>query len=374
MNNKTKNIVVTAVFVAFMAFFVIMCAVSYFNPTERSESERRPLAQFPTDITWESIINTKDEDKSTIKQFENYSVDQFPFREFFRSLKAHFQFDVLNLKENNGMAEVDGYIAKIESDFTPGLVDYSTGRLHYIYNKYLQNNGGNVYVSLVPDKNYYLGRDHGYPAPDYDWLANSLKDKLPDATYIDIFDSLELSGFYRTDTHWSQDKLDKVLEKLASEMGFADRLSGEYDKNALEGFEGVYYAQSALYPKPDTLVYLTNDVLNECTVFDYETNKTFGLYNLDEFYGEDGYSFFLSGTRALLRIDNPNATTDKELIIFRDSFGSSLAPLMAEGYKSIYLVDIRYIMPDYIDSLIGFEDKDVLFIYSSLVLNSKSFK
>ena len=374
MNNKIKNIVVTAVFVAFMTFFVIMCTVAYFDPAQKSESERRPLAQFPSDITWESIVNTKDKDKSTIKQFENYSVDQFPFREFFRSLKAHFQFDVLNLKENNGMAEADGYIAKIESDFTSGLVDYSTGRLQYIYNKYLTSNGGKVYVSLIPDKNYYLGRDYGYPVPDYEQLANSLKDKLPEAEYIDIFDCLELSDFYRTDTHWSQDKLDKVLEKLAQEMGFADRLSGEYTTNKLEGFKGVYFAQSALYPKPDTLTYLTNDTLDACTVFDYETNKTYGIYNHEAFSGSDGYSFFLSGTRALLRIDNPNATTDKELIIFRDSFGSSLAPLMAEGYRSIYVVDIRYVMPDLLGQLIDFENKDVLFIYSSLVLNSKSFK
>ena len=374
MNNKTKNIVVTSVFVVFVAFFVVMCAFSYFNPTEKSEAERRPLAQFPTEITWESIINTKDEHKSTIKQFEKYSVDQFPFREFFRSLKAHFQLDVLGLNENNGMASVDGYIAKIEPDFTPGLVDYSTGRLQFIYNKYLQNHNGNVYVSLIPDKNYYLGRDYGYPSPDYEWLAGVLKEKLPEAEYIDLFGSLELSDFYRTDTHWSQDKLDRVLATLGEKMGFADRLSGKYTENKLEGFEGVYYAQSALYPKPDTLTYLTNDIINGCTVYDYETKKTYSVYNLDEFYGDDGYSFFLSGTRALLRIDNPNATTDKELVIFRDSFGSSLAPLMAEGYSSIYVVDIRYVMPEFLGTLIDLEGKDVLFIYSSLVLNAKAFR
>ena len=83
---------------------------------------------------------------------------------------------------------------------------------------------------------------------------------------------------------------------------------------------------------------------------------------------------FLSGTKALLRIDNPNATTDEELIIFRDSFGSSITPLLAEGYKSIYLVDIRYVMPDLLDRFIDFEGKDVLYLYSALILNSNSFK
>ena len=150
MSNKIKNIVVTATFIAFMAFFAVMCTVAYFNPVKTSESERRPLAQFPEEITWEGII-----DKSAIEDFEDYTVDQFPMREFFRSLKAKFHLKVLGLKENNGMTELDGYIAKIEPEFTDATVDYSTGRLEYIFEKYLKDNGGNKFVTIVPDKNYF---------------------------------------------------------------------------------------------------------------------------------------------------------------------------------------------------------------------------
>ena len=369
MSNQVKNIIVTLTYVTFMLIFVSMCAISFFNQKDMSESERRPLAQFPTEITWEGIL-----DKSVIEDFEDYTVDQFPLREFFRSLKARFHLNVLCLKENNGMTSVDGYIAKIEPDFTDGLIDYSVGRLEHIYNKYLKDNGGNKFVSIVPDKNYFLGRDYGYPAPDYAALVNTVKERLPGMEYVDIFECLELSDYYRTDTHWSQDKIDEVVDKLAAELGISDRLSGEYTENKLEGFKGVYYLQSALYPKPDTLVYLTNKVLDECTVYDYETGKTGKIYDLEQFESKDGYNTFLSGTKALLRIDNPNATTDEELIVFRDSFGSSLTPLLAEGYKSIYVVDIRYVMPDMLGSFIDFEGKDVLFIYSALILNQKAFK
>jgi hypothetical protein len=369
MNNKVKNIVVTLTFVVFMVVIVSMCVVSYFNPVEKSESERRPLAQFPEEITWDGVL-----DKTVIDKFEDYTVDQFPWREFFRSLKAKFQFNVLGLKENNGMTVVDGTIAKIESDFNPDLVDYSIGRLQYVYNKYLADNGGDKFVAIVPDKNYFLGRDYGYPAPDYAGLVEKVKEMLPGMTYVDIFECLELSDYYRTDTHWSQDKIGEVVDKLAAEMGISDRLSGSYEQKTLEGFKGVYYLQSALYPTPDTLVYLTNETLEACTVYDYETNKTYGIYNFEKFEGNDGYDFFLSGTRALLRIDNPNATTDEELIIFRDSFGSSLTPLLVEGYKSIYVVDIRYVMPDLLDKMIDFENKDVLYMYSAIVLNQKAFK
>ena len=83
MNNKIKNIVVTSVFTVFIAFFVVMCAICYLNPQETSSAERRPLAQFPEEITWQGVV-----DKTVIDEFEDYSVDQFPFREFFRGIKA----------------------------------------------------------------------------------------------------------------------------------------------------------------------------------------------------------------------------------------------------------------------------------------------
>ena len=71
----------------------------------------------------------------------------------------------------------------------------------------------------------------------------------------------------------------------------------------------------------------------------------------------------------MLRLENPNATTDRELILFRDSFGSSLAPLLAEDYAAIILIDIRYIPPQQLGKYVDFAGKDVLFLYSSLVLN-----
>ena len=59
-------------------------------------------------------------------------------------------------------------------------------------------------------------------------------------------------------------------------------------------------------------------------------------------------------------------------MIFRDSFGSSLAPLLIEGYEKITLVDIRYMHSNLLPNYIEFTDQDVLFLYSTMVLNSSS--
>ncbi len=374
MNNKIRNITVTLSFVLFIAFFSVTCVLRYFSPAESSDAERRPLAQFPEEITWSGVV-----DKTVIDGFEDYSVDQFPFREFFRGIKAKFSLGVLGLRENNGLAVEDGYIAKIEQDFSEPNVDNSLEKLNVYYEKFVRDNGGKHYLTLIPDKNFYLGRDYAYPSPDYAWLEDKITERFPDMTYVDITDKLKLEDYYRTDTHWSQDKILGVRDKLAEAMGISDKLSQSYTHNTLEGFKGVYYGQSALNPAPDKLVYLTSDILDGCTVYNYSTQKTGPIYALDLFEGKDGYDLFLSGTQPLLRIDNPKGEEGKTLVVFRDSYGSSLTPLLTEAYSKVYIVDIRYINANMLTmyknmKLIDFSGADVLFAYSSLILGSNSFQ
>ena len=67
---------------------------------------------------------------------------------------------------------------------------------------------------------------------------------------------------------------------------------------------------------------------------------------------------------------NPNAESEDRLILFRDSFGSSIAPYFLESYREVTLVDIRYLSPERLGKLLDFTDCDVLFLYSTLVLNN----
>ena len=135
-------------------------------------------------------------------------------------------------------------------------------------------------------------------------------------------------------------------------------------------YYGVYYGYAALPMQPDELRYLSSETLEDCTVYNYETGKPGAVYDMEKGAGNDPYELFLSGSISLLSIENPNAETDRELIVFRDSFASSLAPLLAEGYAKITLIDIRYIAPARLGKWVDFSGKDVLFLYSTPVLNS----
>jgi hypothetical protein len=161
-----------------------------------------------------------------------------------------------------------------------------------------------------------------------------------------------------------------VAKRLAERMGFLKLLSNQYEEITPDiPFYGVYYGQSALPLGSETISYLTNGVIEGCQVYNYETKETTPVYVTDKLKGRDPYEMFLSGAVPLLTIENPQAGTDKELIVFRDSFASSLLPLLSEGYSKITLVDIRYIKSSLLGNYIEFKDQDILFLYSTLILN-----
>ena len=360
MAEKTKNKVVTAVSILFFLTFCIWIWAK--KPLDFSNSERRELAQLP-ELSWDTVISGE-----FMEEFDNYSVDQFPMRDAFRSLKAFLVFDVFRQQDNNGIYFKDGYASKLEYPLQEPSLDRAAERFSYLYDKYLAGTGSRVYFSIIPDKNYFLAKGSGHPALDYDLLMDRMKEKTGFMTYIDLTKSLTLQNYYRTDTHWRQETLIPAAKKLAAGMDV--ELTGEYEAITLDQpFYGVYCGQAALPLEPDTLVFLTNETLENCVVYHYENDRICTVYDMEKAYGKDPYEIFLSGSLPLVTITNPAAETDRELILFRDSFGSSIAPLLISGYRKITLVDIRYLHPDLLERYIEFDGQDVLFLYSTLVLN-----
>lgn len=328
-----------------------------------SVSERRPLAERP-EISREAVLSGE-----FMGDFEAYALDQFPVRDGFRTVKSVTAFYLLRQKDNNGIYIRNGYAAKLEYPADEASLQHAADRFRFVYEQFLKDSGSAVYLSVIPDKHYFIAKNGGYPSMDYGAFVSGLRERTEFAEYIDIFDCLELSDYYRTDTHWRQEKITEAARQLAGGMGVS--LTADYTEVKVDvPFYGVYFGQSALPLRADELYYLDAGFLHDCTVFDFETGSYIPVYDLEKTSEKDPYEMFLSGPKSLLVIENPDATTDKELICFRDSFGSSIVPLLAESYHKITLVDIRYISPALLGQFISFEGQDVLFLYSTSVLNN----
>lgn len=348
-----------------MMMVIAFTGISILGNSDYSESERRVLTKAPQ-ITVEGVLSGK-----YMSEFEEYALDQFVGRDFMRSIKAVFVKDIFLKKDNNDIYVADGYVSKMEYPISYPMLDHATERFDYIYKTYLNKYEIKPYLVIVPDKNYYLAEKNGYLALDYEELFQYVYNKNAYMEHIDIRDKLTIEDYYHTDTHWRQECIVDVADTISNIMG--NNSTGKYDMHKLDSdFRGVYYGQSALPLKPDTISYLTSEVLEKCTVTSYDTGKpvSANMYNLKKATGKDSYEMFLEGAKAILTIDNPSAKSDKKLVIFRDSFGSSLAPLLVKDYAKVTLVDIRYVKSSMLGNLVEFENSDVLFEYSTLVLNN----
>lgn len=327
-----------------------------------SEWERRKLQQFP-ELSWSSLQRG-----TFMKEFETYLSDQFPMRDMFRRLKAKIHFDLLLQKDNTGIYIAEGHASKLDPIFNEDQVLNFTDKINELYSLYIEGTNCETYYSIIPDKNYFLAEKNGYPALDYNELFQTVDGEFDFMKKIEITELLSLDDYYTTDTHWKQEKIADVAEKIRREMGFDTAVS--YEEKSIGEFKGVYYGQSALDLPADEIRYLTNEEIDSCIVFNSETQKETKVYDMEKMSSMDLYDVFLSGAVSFLEISNPAAKTGKELVVFRDSFGSSITPLLLSGYEKVTLIDTRYIMPELIEGLIEFNNQDVLFIYSTLLINS----
>ena len=147
-------------------------------------------------------------------------------------------------------------------------------------------------------------------------------------------------------------------------------LNNNYEEKIVTEFKGVYSGQLPINEEKDEIKILTNNVLENCIVYNYEKNETTTIYNVDKMNSLDKYDVYLSGAVSLISIENAENKKGRELVVFRDSYASSFVPLLVEGYDKITLIDTRYISPKILENYIEFSNQDILFLYSTSVINN----
>ena len=235
-----------------LVLWAVLTGFAWFSPAEASsEAERRPLAQAPA-LTGSSLLSGR-----FMSAFESYTLDQFPLRDSFRQLKALFHEHILQQQDNNDIYLIDGVAVKQEYPLNPDSVTHAIERFSHIYEKYLKDTGSAVFMAVAPDKGYYLAEDSSHLAMDYDALFDMLESGMPWAEQVDLTGSLSGEDYYRTDTHWRQEKLLPAAAVLCQALGVTPPAAEDYTVTALERpFYGVYYGQAALPMDPETLYIL----------------------------------------------------------------------------------------------------------------------
>ena len=330
---RKASIATAAVFLAVLFGFSLLHLA--LPDREVSRSERRRLAQLPP-------LSSGFSDK-----LEEYMLDQFPLREQLRTVNSLVRLYGLGQADIHGIYLQGGGAFRMDGPLQEKQVRHAAAVFSAVQEKYFPSLPAH-YV-IVPDKN--AKAETGRPRLDTETMRGIVREALPGMTEIDIWDLLSADDYYKTDPHWRQERLLPVAATICEALG-ADA-PGTFTEKTLSPFYGAYYGQAALPMAPDTLTYLESADTKAAEVTGPELDGAQPVYRPELLDGTDGYDVFLSGAQAVLTVTSPNVHNGRHLVLFRDSFGSSLAPLLLGSFERITLVDLRYVsaarLADYAD-------------------------
>ena len=296
------------------------------------------------------------------EDLDAYLSDHFIFRETALKINNLSKKYLFAFKDNDGVYTKQGYLFDILT-YDEAAVDHLILKTNELANTYFKDQ--DCYFIAIPRKNDYSER---YFPDDlsFDDIKKQLDDKLS-LPMIAIADLLSLDSYYKTDIHWRQEALPKVAERIVESLG--DTYHREDVKLQNAGtFYGALYARSFFDTAKDELYYVDLD-LNGVKVFDLEKDAYVKVYDESAITSPDAYDLFLDGPSAYLKITNEKVNNGQKLIVFRDSFASSLLPLFINSYEEIEVLDLRYYSESLLDELELASDAKVLFIYGSEFIN-----
>lgn len=356
MSDKVKNIIVS---ILFSCILIVVLLVNIFSKDKDiSVSERRRLASFP-EFSVNNLFNG-----TFFSNFDKYAVDQFMMRDTIRENKVKLDLAIKN--NYHDVYVYNDYLIKQEYPLNESSLKNLTDRINAISDKYL--NDSKIYYSVVPDKNYFV--NNGNLRMDYELLISKMKTELSSFNYIDIMNSLSLEDYYYSDSHFKQENIVKVSNVILDKMGNNQYKDINYNIQNVGVFKGVYSYQVPVKIKEDYINILTNEYIDNAIVYDNLNKIDINVYDKSKINSWDLYDIYLGGANGLLTIYNNLSSNEDELIVFRDSYGSSLVPLLISSYKKITVIDTRYISSSILSDYVEFTGQDVLFLYSVSTINN----
>ena len=300
-------------------------------------------------------LKTKSNISSDIKggefqsDLESFLSDQFPIRDKLVFCQSKLRYLI-------GQRDIGGaYICKngtliqkiTESDINKEALSSYADKINSIAKSRA------VYVMYVPSAGAVLKEELPKGAPFYDFgkLCSELESRLENARLIDL--RIDLSSdecYYKTDHHWTDKGAYKAYSAFCDAKGESPAAYESFDlKEACADFQGTLYSKAPIVKTADE-IRLPEIPELKVTADGRETP----FYDMSALETKDKYNVFQGGNHGIVEIENQNATSDKTLLILKDSFANSFVPYVAGDYSKIIMLDERYTfisLEDYVEGL-----------------------
>jgi len=210
-------------------------------------------------------------------------------------------------------------------------------------------------VVIIPEKSMYLS--DSYLRVD----VNDLDEQFADFDFM--YDLLSVNNYYKTDLHLNHLGSYEVYNSVVGNYGFIP-IGVEFEK-VTDDFKGFYSNKSMDLSLKDEMFVARNEIIDNLEVCHLGSNADsicqIGPYYTEHLEDADKYEMYLDGTKPVTVITN-EAVLNGELVIFSDSYGTSIAPFLAQHFNKVTIIDLRLINISMAGQYLS-EDANVLYLY-----------
>lgn len=366
INRKRKARIANLIGKIFIIVLFLVLIVNAIVPDkEKSELENRALESRPR-FNLTTVLSG-----DFMEQWEKYLSDQFAGRNTWRRVKVGLDRLGGAKMENNIYIGKGGQL--MENIEVPDE-DQLDANMTAIQNFAQTYEDIPVTMMLVPDAACIL--TDRLPAfaevEDQRQMFSMAERKLGDSVnWIDTVSILNKHKseklYYKTDHHWTTQGAFYVFQDAAQTFGIEGDVSDDFvSYTVTDSFNGVLAASSGVGLDERELIdiYVPTEG-DDDVIVDYvdEGRKTTSLYDSSKLDTRDKYGVFLGGNTSVVDIKTVS-TSQKRLLIVKDSFADCFIPFLAPYYREIVVVDPRYYSGTMDEIMDTYRITDALILYS----------
>ena len=348
-----------------LCLFGVMLVNIIIPDREMSEEENRMLASKPK-LTFSTLVNG-----DFMEQYEEYLSDQFAGRDLWHRMKVALDRFGGSRMENGIYIGKDGQLLQ---DIQVPDQEHLSENLDAIKEFTETYQDIPVTMILVPDAACILNDRLPWLASveDQNQMISMVEQSLGDSvTWVDTASALNKHKrekiYYLTDHHWTSLGAFYTFQEAATALGIEEDVSDKFlSYTVSDSFNGVLASESGagLGTEENIDIYVPREGDNDVIVnYVNESKRTTSLYDSSKLETKDQYGVFLGGNTSLIDIRTVS-TSQKRLLVVKDSFANSFIPFLAPYYREIVVVDPRYYSGTIEDIMSSYRITDALFLYS----------
>lgn len=361
LRRRTHNVVLSGVFLLMILIFCLANLVT--SDKDFSDTENRSLAQKP-EFSWGALW-----DGSYFAGLTDHYADQFFARDGWISLKMK-EDSLLGRTDVSGVfLGSDNYL--IPEPETPDAVALEN-TIQAINNFATSHKDISMRMMVVPGAAAILTDRLPENAPVRDQLADIAVIRsglFGNVQFLDVAETLKAHAdediYYHTDHHWTSLGAYYAFKATTGLMGIGTPVTSYDIYTVTDSFEGTLSSKSGSHEVLDSIdIYVPKAGDLEYFVTYPDQSKSCSLYESEMLEAKDKYTVFFGGNHSLVEI-RTTADTDRNLLIFKDSYANSYVQFLIPYYDKIFMVDPRYYYDDLNTILTAGGVTDVLFLYSA---------